>query len=135
MSKKSFRTLTAVTLVVCMLFAVCGVAFAESRMVTTTSSSFVRDSATKGTATLAAHTSNNVNPSVVSRMTLQEAPLGTTSFTNSNVAQKTKSSTRSSITHVATFDITTSKEYRVKMEIIESINGDTITTVLYENLQ
>ncbi|MBQ1215587.1 MAG: hypothetical protein IIX88_04560, partial [Firmicutes bacterium] len=62
MSKNTFRKIAAVTLVVCMVFAVCGVAFAQSRMITTAFSSFVRDSRTKGTASLAANSSNTTNP-------------------------------------------------------------------------
>ena len=71
MRKNTFRKISAITLVVCMLFAVCGVAFAQSRMITTTTSAFVRDSRTKGTATLTAMTSNVDNPNISSTMILQ----------------------------------------------------------------
>lgn len=135
MTKRSFKTIAAVTLVICMLFAVCGVAFAQERMITSTTSSFVRDSNTKGTATLVARTSNVTDPSITSIITLQEAPLGTTNFVNSNVDPEEKSVSRSIISHIVTFNITTTKEYRVKMVVKDVVDGITYTNTIYENLQ
>lgn len=135
MSKNTFRKIAAVTLVVCMVLAVCGVAFAQSRMITTTSSGFERNSNTKGTATLIAMTSNVNNPHIESTMILQEAPLGTTNFVNSNVPSSVETSYRAAITHVATFTISKTKEYRVKMVIRDYVDGVTYTNTLYEYLQ
>ncbi|MBO5666701.1 MAG: hypothetical protein J6S45_04575, partial [Firmicutes bacterium] len=90
MSKNTFRKIAAVTLVVCMLFAVCGVAFAQSRMITSTISGFVRDSNTKGTASLIADSSNAANPRITSTLILQEAPLGSSSFVDSDVAPQVR---------------------------------------------
>lgn len=135
MRKNTFRKISAITLVVCMLLAVCGVAFAQSRMVVTTTSSFVRDSNSKGTATLIATSSNTTDPYMTSTMILQEAPLGSTSFVNSDVDPVIKTSNRSAISHIHTFSITQNKEYRVKMEIRDVVNGTTYTNILYENLQ
>ena len=135
MSKNTFRKIAAVTLVVCMLFAVCGVAFAQSRMITSTTSAFIRDSNTKGTATLIANSSNTTDPYITSTMILQEAPLGSSSFVDSSVAPKVKTSTESTIGHVVSFPITRSKEYRVKMEIRDVVNGITYLNIHYEYLQ
>ena len=135
MSKSTFRKTAAITLVICMLFAVCSVAFAQSRMITDTISSFVRDSSTRGTASLMANSSNTTDPYITSTMILQEAPLGSTSFVNSDVDPKTISSTRATITHVASFPITRAKEYRVKMEIRDVVDDTTYITILYEYLQ
>lgn len=135
MSKNTFRKIAAVTLVVCMLFAVCGVAFAQSRMITTTDSSFVRDSRTKGTATLSAMTSNIDNPNISSTMILQEAPLGSSNFVDSDVEPAVKTSTRATIAHVVTFNISTTKEYRVKMIIRDVVGGTTYTSIIYEELE
>ena len=135
MRKNTFRKISAITLVVCMLFAVCGVAFAQSRMITTTTSAFVRDSRTKGTATLTAMTSNVDNPNISSTMILQEAPLGSTNYVDSDVDPAVKTSTRATITHVVTFDITTTKEYRVKMIIRDIVDGTTYTSIIYEELE
>ena len=68
-------------------------------------------------------------------MILQEAPLGSTRFVDSDTDPKVKTSSRGSITHVAIFDITTTKEYRVKMTIQDVVNDTTYTTILYEELQ
>lgn len=135
MSKNTFRKAAAITLVICMLLAVCGVAFAQSRMIVSTSSSFVRDSSTKGTASLIANSSNITNPYITSTMILQEAPLGSTSFVDSDVDPQVRTSDKSVITHVAIFPITRTKEYRVKMEIRDVVNGTTYITILYEDLQ
>ncbi|MBR2000784.1 MAG: hypothetical protein IJ994_00605 [Firmicutes bacterium] len=135
MSKSTFRKAAAITLVICMLFAVCSVAFAQSRMIVSTRSSFIRDSNTKGTATLIANSSNTTDPYITSTMILQEAPLGSTSFTNSNIDPKVKTTTDATIGHVVTFPITTTKEYRVKMEIRDIVNGNTYLTIHYEYLQ
>jgi hypothetical protein len=69
-------------------------------MISSTTSSFVRDSQTKGTVSLIANSSNTADPYITSTFILQEAPLGSNSFVNSNVASKVKTSTRSSIIHV-----------------------------------
>lgn len=135
MSKNTFRKIAAVTLVVCMLFAVCGVAFAQSRMITSTTSAFERNTNTKGTATLVAITSNGDNPHIESTIILQEAPLGSNNFVDSNVSPSVKTSYRPSITHVATFAISTTKEYRVKMEIRDYVGSTTYKNVVYEYLQ
>ena len=135
MSKNTFRKVTAITLVLCMLLAVCGVAFAQERMITSTHSSFVRNSRTKGTASLAANSSNTTNPQITSTMILQEAPLGSSTYTDSDVDPQVRTVYSSAITHVATFPITTTKDYRVKMEIRDVVNSTTYTTILYEDLQ
>ena len=135
MTKRSFKTIAAVTLVICMLFAVCGVAFAQERMITSTTSSFVRDSNTKGTASLVAYSSNSTNPSITSTMTLQETSLGGSNYSNSNTSSKTETSSRSFISQVETFPITNTKDYRVKIEILDVVNGTTYKTTFYEYLQ
>lgn len=135
MRKNTFRKISAITLVVCMLFAVCGVAFAQSRMITTTTSAFERNSNTKGTATLIAMTSNVNNPHIESTIILQEAPLGSTNFVDSNTSPSVLTSYRPTITHVVSFPITKTKDYRVKMEIRDFVEGTTYTNILYERLQ
>ena len=135
MKKNTFRKISAITLVVCMLFAVCGVAFAQSRMISTTSSIFERNTNTKGTATLSAMTSNVNDPHIESTIILQEAPLGSTNFVDSNVSPSVKTSYRPTITHVVSFPITTTKEYRVKMEIRDYVGDTTYLNIIYEDLQ
>jgi len=135
MSKNTFRKAAAITLVICMLLAVCGVAFAQSRMIVSTTSGFIRNSSTKGTASLVANSSNTTDPYITSTMILQEAPLGSTSFVDSDVDPHVRTSTRSTISHNVIFPITTTKEYRVKMEIRDVVDDTTYITIIYENLQ
>ena len=72
---------------------------------------------------------------MISKITLQEAPLGSSNFTNSNVNPKTKQVSSSTIAHVASFTISTSKEYRAKIEITDNTNGTDYTVTFYEDLQ
>lgn len=146
MDKRTSRIAFAVTLALCLLFSMCSVAFAadettkedpldDNRLVAYTSTSFVRDSSTKGTFTVIASSSNPSTPYMISEVTLQEAPLGSTKFVNSDVEPKTKTVSRSAITHVASFTITTKKEYRVKIRVTDSTNGSENTVTIYEDLQ
>ena len=135
MNQRTLKTLIAAALVLGLLLSMCSIAFAQERMITSTTSSFVRDSSTKGTATVAAHSSNANTPYMKSKMTLQEAPLGTNNFVNSNVTPKTKTTSYSSILHTETFTITTTKEYRVKIEITDNTKGTDYTVTIYEDLQ
>lgn len=136
----------AVALAICMLLSTCGMIFAadvttpkraidDDRMIVYTSTSFVRDSSTKGTVSVIADSSNPKTPYMISKITLQEAPLGTTKFVNSDVDPKTKTVTRSTIAHVVSFTISTKKEYRAKIEITDNTNGNDSTIVFYEYLQ
>lgn len=135
MKQKNIKTVVAFTLILCLVLSMSSMAFAQERMVVSTTSSFVRNSSTKGTASVSASSSNPDTPYMISKMTLQEAPLGSTKYTNSDVSSKTKKVTSSSIAHVVSFPITTTKEYRVKMEIIDNTNGIDVPTVFYEYLQ
>ena len=135
MNQRTLKTLIAAALVLGLLLSMCSIAFAQERMITSTTSSFVRDSSTKGTATVSANSSNPDTPYMKSKITLQEAPLGTKNFVDSNVAPKTKTTYYSSIIHSASFTISTSKEYRVKIEITDNTNGTDYTVTFYENLQ
>lgn len=135
MKQKNIKTVVAFTLILCLVLSMSSVAFAQEKMVTSTNSSFVRNSNTKGTATVSANSSNVNTPYMKSKMTLQEAPLGSSKYTNSDVDPQTKTSTRSVILHTATFPITTTKEYRVKMEVTDNTNGIDNTVTFYEYLQ
>ena len=135
MNQKTLKTLIAVALVLGLLLSMCSIAFAQDRMVVSTTSSFVRNSNTKGTVSVSATSSNPLTPYMISKLTLQEAPLGSSNFVNSNVDPKTKQVASASIAHVATFAITTTKEYRVKIELTDNTKGVDNTITFYENLQ
>ena len=136
----------AVALAICMLLSTCGMIFAadvttpkraidDDRMIVYTSTSFVRDSSTKGTVSVVASSSNPNTPYMILKITLQEAPLGTTDYTNSDVDPKEKTVSRSSISQVTTFTISTKKEYRAKIQITDCTNGVDSTRTIYEYLQ
>lgn len=135
MKQKNLKTLTAMALVLCMVLAMSVTAFAQAKVIFTTTSSFVRDSNTKGTVSVHAVSANPDTPYVKSKITLQEAPLGTTTFTDSNVTPKTKTSNSASVTHVVSFTISTKKEYRAKIQITDNTNGIDSTLTFYEDLQ
>lgn len=135
MKQKNIKTVVAFTLILCLVLSMSSVAFAQEKMIVATTSSFIRDSNTKGTATLTANSSNANTPYMKSKMTLQEAPLGSSKYTNSDVNPQTKTTTNSIIMHTVTFPITTTKEYRVKMEVTDSTNGTENTVTFYEYLQ
>lgn len=135
MKQKNIKTVVAFTLILCLVLSMSSVAFAQEKMITSTTSSFVRNSSTKGTATMSADSSNPNTPYMKSKMTLQEAPLGSSKYTNSDVDPRTKTTTRSIILHTETFPITTTKNYRVKMEVTDSTNGIESTVTVYEYLQ
>lgn len=137
----------AVALAICMLLSTCGMIFAadvttpkraidDERMITSTTSSFIRNSSTKGTVSVTAHSSNPYTPYMTSQITLQEAPLGSSKFVDSDTDPKTKKITDiSSILHSVTFTISTKKEYRVKIQISDNTNGVENTVTFYEYLQ
>ena len=135
MKQKNIKTVIAFTLILCLVLSMSSVAFAQEKMITSTTSSFVRNSSTKGTASVSASSSNPDTPYMKSKMTLQEAPLGSTKYTDSDVNPKTKTVTSSSIIHVVSFPITTTKEYRVKMQVTDNTNGIDSTITFYEYLQ
>lgn len=136
----------AVALAICMLLSTCGMIFAadvttpkraidDDRMIVYTSTSFVRDSSTKGRVNVNATSSNPDTPYMISKVTLQEAPLGSSKYVDSDVEPAIKRTERSAIIHSVTFAITTKKEYRVKIQVTDNTNGVDSTVTVYEYLQ
>lgn len=146
MKQNTAKITLAIALALCMLLSTCGMIFAadvttpeqpvdDNRLIAYTSTSFVRDSNTKGTVSVVASSSNPNTPYMILKITLQEAPLGTTNYTNSDIDPKTKTVSRSSISQVTTFTISTKKEYRAKIQITDCTNGIDSTVTIYEDLQ
>lgn len=135
MKQNTLKSLAAVTLILCMVLSMCSIAFAQTKAIISTTSSFERDSNTKGTASLSAVSSNPSTPYIISKMTLQEAPLGSSKYVDSDVDPKTKKVYSNAIAHVVSFTITTKKEYRVKLEVTDNTNGIDNTLVFYEYLK
>lgn len=73
---------------------------------------------------------------ITSKITLQSAPLGSVSYSNvSGVLPSTRTVYNTScITHLCSFPISSSKNYRIKIQITDTVNGKTATTTLYKTL-
>ena len=73
---------------------------------------------------------------ITSKVTLQSAPLGTSTYTNvTGVLPSTHTVYNTTgITHLCSFPITSSKNYRIKIEITDKVNGKTSTATLYKTL-
>lgn len=151
MKHNTLKSLSAVVLVLCMVLSMCGAAFAETitstedasrrnpdaqpNTIISTTSSFERDSSKKGTAYLSATSSNPSTPYIISKITLQEAPLNSKKYVDSNVATDVEKSYSCSILHVVSFPVTTKKEYRVKFEVTDCTRGVESTLTFYEYLK
>lgn len=141
MKKQSIKILTAVVLVLALVFSMNVVAFAgvnddnlAIRTIIGIGKTFIADSSTKATATIQA-TSSGTTPYITSKMTLQSAALGSNSYSNvSGVSTKTKTVyDQTAILHTATFPISSSKDYRVKVQLTDEVKGveSTVTTYCY----
>lgn len=73
---------------------------------------------------------------ITSKITLQSAPLGSSSYTNvTGVSPSTYTVyNRGSISHLCSFPVSNGKNYRIKIEITDSVNGKVATTTLYKTL-
>ena len=73
---------------------------------------------------------------ITSKITLQSAPLGSSSYTNvSGISPSTFTVYDSpNIDHLCSFPVSSSKNYRIKIEITDSVNGKVATTTLYKAL-
>lgn len=104
---------------------------------------------TVGSYALSFSTSNNVIGNVhvyarssgeadyiTSKITLQSAPLGSSSYTNViGVSPSTFTVYDSpNIDHLCSFPVSSSKNYRIKIELTDSVNGKVATTTLYKKL-
>lgn len=95
---------------------------------------FSEKSATKANAKVSA-TSRNADY-IISKITLQSAPAGSSSYTNVSSADpsvKTVYNTNS-IHHICDFPITQNKNYRIKVELSDNVNGKKSSNTYYKNL-
>lgn len=81
-------------------------------------------------------TSSNIATYITSKITLQSAPLGSSSYTNvPGVSPSTFTVyNKASISHLCSFPISSSRNYRIKIEITDSVNGKVATATLYKTL-
>ena len=81
-------------------------------------------------------TSSGFASSITSKITLQSAPLGSSSY--SNVAGVLPSTytvyNQTYIKHLSYFPITSTKNYRIKIEVTDVVNGKKATATIYKTL-
>lgn len=108
---------------------------ADPQSIVTCIKSFVATSSTKASAEVSATSSGNT-PYITSKITLQSAPLGTTTYSNvSGVSPSIYTvENKVAILHTCTFNITSNKEYRIKIEITDEVNGIAKTKTYYQPL-
>ena len=108
---------------------------AEPATIGTTSISFTARSSTDGYAHIYAH-SIGYPTFITSKATLQSAPLGSSSYTNVTGISPSIYTVynKVSIDHTCSFPITSTKNYRIKVEITDEVNGKQSTTTCYKNL-
>ena len=107
---------------------------ASPNTIMTCARSFVAVSSTSAIAEVFAGSSGDT-PFITSEITLQSAPLGTTSFTDVKGSTKTKTvENQTSILHTCSFDISSDKEYRIKVKLTDKVNGIQSTKTYYKTL-
>lgn len=136
------KKLTAVILILSLVLSCNVVAFAttsseDSTAITRTvggvSLAFNATSSTQACAKVIG-SSNGETPYIISKVTLQEAPLGSSNFVNSNVSPSIMTVYDTLIFHTSYWPITSSKNYRIKVEMTDEVNGIRLTTVWFKNL-
>ena len=141
-NSKFSRILVVLMIVLLMIPALGSAAYAESEedsaQTMTVGScviSFVERNSFVGDADVYAH-SIGLASSITSKITLQSAPLGSASYSNvSGVLPSTLTVYNTTcITHLCSFPISSSKNYRIKIQITDTVNGKTATTTLYKTL-
>ena len=107
----------------------------DPQSIMTCTYSFKATSSTKAKATVSA-TSSGEPEYITSKITLQSAPLGTTNFSKvSGVSPATYTvENQSMILHQCNFSITSDKEYRIKIELTDKIDGTQVTKTYYSAL-
>lgn len=99
-------------------------------------SSFIAQSSTKAKAEIYA-TNSGSTPYITSKVTLQSASLGSTNFSDVSGVDPVVYTVenQSYISHKCYFTITSNKEYRIKIELTDKVNGIITTKTYYESLE
>ena len=107
---------------------------ASPNTIMTCARSFVAVSSTSAIAEVFAGSSGDT-PFITSEITLQSAPLGTTNFTDVEGSTQTKTvEDNMAILHVCSFGISSDKEYRIKIELTDKVDGIQSTKTYYKAL-
>ena len=140
-NSKFSRILVVLMIILLMIPALGSAAYAEGEMtaqpmtLATYAVSFDAVSSIKGNVD--AYVSSTVMASsITSKITLQSAPLGSISYSNvSGVLPSTLTVyNQSYIKHLCSFPISSSKNYRIKIELTEKYNGKKTTATIYKTL-
>ena len=106
----------------------------EPQMITTSALSFSRQSDSLGTGTLQV-ISSTVPSSIKATIRLQVAEKDSNTYKNASVSAVTATVTNTrTLTKSFSFKVTTSKKYRVKATVIETVKGNTLTYNYYKKL-
>ena len=142
-NKKTSKILILLMIVTLLIPAFGGVAYAESdgdnsiapMTIGSYVISFKAANSVRGDVDVYAH-SIGLASSITSKITLQSASLGSASYSNvSGVSPSTYTVyNQPYIKHLCTFPITSSKNYRIKIEITDKVNGKGSTVTLYKTL-
>lgn len=142
-NKKTSKILILLMIVTLLIPAFGSVAYAESdggdsiapMTIGSYVISFKAANSVRGDADVYLH-SIGLASSITSKITLQSAPLGSASYSNvSGVLPSTYTVyNTTSITHLCSFPISSSKNYRIKIDVTDVVNGKTSTATLYKTL-
>lgn len=141
-NSKFSRILVVLMIVLLMVPALGSVTYAESEedsaQTMTVGSyvvSFVARNSVTGDADVYAH-SIGLASKITCTITLQSAPLNSLSYSNvSGVLPSTRTVYNSTyINHMCSFPISSSKNYRIKIQVTDTVNGKTATTTFYKTL-
>ena len=108
---------------------------AEPATIVSSAISFVEKSNNTGFADIYAHSSGYASI-ITSKVTLQSAPLGSSSYTTVSGLSPSIYTVYDSayIQHLCSFPITSTKNYRIKIEITDKVNGKQSTYTTYKVL-
>ena len=131
LSVRTFFTSVLLLLVACLIHStfVYGLDY-QPRSVSTYSITFK----STGDVTVSATSSEPLCDKIVSKITLQEAAKGSSSYSDSSQSTKTKTSKEGMIQHKEKFSLVKNKDYRVKVTLTDYFGGDSISKTYYKYL-
>ena len=142
-NKKTSKILILLMIVTLLIPAFGGVAYAESDGYNSIAPmtvggyviSFIEGNSVRGDADVYV-TTVGIASSITSKITLQSANLGSASYSNvSGVAPSSLTVyNKAFIKHLCSFPITSGKNYRIKIEITDVVNGKKSTFTKYQKL-
>lgn len=87
-----------------------------------------------GDVSVSATSSEPLCEKIISKITLQEAPQGSSSYSDSSQGTKTKTSNGSTIIHTTKFSLAGNKDYRVKVILSDYFDGESVSKTYYKYL-